>query len=399
MLHVAQREDLRLARDAHVVTDAPQDLAHEVDDVLVLGAVLLVRHKLACQLASAIRVLGSGARPRQAHALKLLAALANEQLGRAAAEEHVGVAVEHHRAARIAIYQVDQQVLRGERMLGAKPLPAREHHLANAPRANGRKRVVHFRPPLLARVALQRERHYHALATRGGRRLARETRDAARIHRGEAVHLQHAPAFVFHEHHLGQHEPKAREGLEELVGGLGILRVEAVEREEHRRLVDRSLNFVFHAFHLRQRNATPQAHVAVRALLVVVDELVGEALLQKAEPVDDVGIDGLGIRVDAGHGQSFRETCCRQLYRYHAPAPQHERSENAEASRPSRTARPPAPPPSRSPSRAPRGAFPLRALPTPPSRQRSRALHAAVAHPSRRLPPPPRFLDANPLIE
>ena len=115
------------------MADAPQNLAHEVDDVLVLGAVLLVRHKLACQLASAIRVLGSGARPRQAHALKLLTALANEQLGRAAAEEHVGVTVEQHRAARVAVYQVDQQVLRRERVLGKKPLPARENHLINAP--------------------------------------------------------------------------------------------------------------------------------------------------------------------------------------------------------------------------------------------------------------------------
>ena len=60
------------------MADAPQNLAHEVDDVLVLGAVLLVRHKLACQLASPIRVLGSGARPRQAHALELLAALGNQ---------------------------------------------------------------------------------------------------------------------------------------------------------------------------------------------------------------------------------------------------------------------------------------------------------------------------------
>ena len=233
------------------MADAPQDLAHEVDDMLVLGSVLLVCHKLACQLASAIRVLGSRARPRQAHALKLLAALANEQLGRATAEEHVGVAVEHHRAARIAVYQVDQQILRGERMLGAKPLPAREHHLADAPRANCRKRGVHFRPPLLARVALQRKRHYRALAARSACHLAREARDAARIHGGEAVHLQHAPALVFHKHHFGQHEPKAREGLEELVGGLRVLRVETAEREEHGRLVDRSLDFVFHAFHLR----------------------------------------------------------------------------------------------------------------------------------------------------
>ena len=251
MLHVAQRENLRFARDAHVVADAPQDLAHEVDDVLVLGAVLLVRHQLTCQLAGAIGVFGSRARPRQTHALKLLAALANEQLGRAAAKEHIGVAVEHHRAARIAVYQVDQQILRGERVLGAKPLPAREHHLANAPRANCRKRGVHFRSPLLARVALQRKRHYRALAARSACHLAREARDAARIHGGEAVHLQHAPALVFHEHHLGQHEPKAREGLEELVSGLGILRIEAVEREEHGRLVDRPLDFVFHAFHLR----------------------------------------------------------------------------------------------------------------------------------------------------
>ena len=231
-------------------------------------------------------------------------------------------------------------------MLGAKPLPAREHHLANAPRANRRKRGVHFRSPLLARIALQRKRHRYTLAARSACHLAREARDAARIHGGEAVHLQHAPALVFHKHHFGQHEPKAREGLEEFVSGLGILRIEAVEREEHRRLIDRPLNLVFHAFHLRQRNATPQAHVAVRALLVVVDELVGEALLQKAEPVDDIGIDGLGIRVHAGHGQSFRETCCRQLYRYRAPVPQHARSE-AETSRARRE--PPAHPPRRLP--------------------------------------------------
>ena len=251
VLHVAQREDLRLARNAHVMADAPQNLAHEVDDVLVLGAVLLVRHKLACQLASPIRVLGSGARPRQAHALELLAALANEQLGRAAAEEHVGVTVEQHRAARVAVYQVDQQVLRRERVLGKKPLPARENHLANAPRANSRKRSIHFRPPLLARIALQRERNRHALATRGACRLARETRDAARIHRREAVHLQHAPALVFHKHHFRQHELKARERFEELVGRLGVLRVEAIEREEHGRLVDGPLDFVFHVVHLR----------------------------------------------------------------------------------------------------------------------------------------------------
>ena len=136
-------------------------------------------------------------------------------------------------------------------MLGEKPLPAREHNLADAPRANRRKRGVHFRPPLLARVALQRKRHRYTLAARSACHLARETRDPARIHGGEAVHLQHAPALVFHENHLGQHEPKARERLEKLVGGLGILRVETVEREEHGRLVDRSLDFVFHTVHLR----------------------------------------------------------------------------------------------------------------------------------------------------
>ena len=196
-------------------------------------------------------------------------------------------------------------------MLGEKPLPARKYHLANAPRANRRERSVHFRPPLLARILFERERHRHALATRGTCHLACEARDSARVHGGEAVHLQHAPALVFHKHHLRQHEPKARKRLEKLVCCLGVLRIESVEREEHRRLIDWPLDFVFHTLHLRQRNATPQAHVAVRALLVIVDELVGEAFLQKAEPVDDVGIDGLRVRVHAGHGQSFRETSCR----------------------------------------------------------------------------------------
>ena len=63
--------------------------------------------------------------------------------------------------------------------------------------------------------------------------------------------MQHAPALVFHKHHFGQHELKARERFEELVGRLGVLRVEAIEREEHGRLVDGPLDFVFHTFHLR----------------------------------------------------------------------------------------------------------------------------------------------------
>ena len=57
MLHVAQREDLRLARDGDIVADAPQNLTHEMHDMLVFGAVLLVRHELACQLAGTIGIL------------------------------------------------------------------------------------------------------------------------------------------------------------------------------------------------------------------------------------------------------------------------------------------------------------------------------------------------------
>ena len=62
--------------------------------------------------------------------------------------------------------------------------------------------------------------------------------------------------------------------------------------------------FVLHVVERGQRNAAPQPQVAARADLVVIDELVGEPLLQGAERVHDVRRHRTRERVDFGHASS-----------------------------------------------------------------------------------------------
>ena len=122
-------------------------------------------------------------------------------------------------------------------MLGHKAQPPREHHLRHPALPYGCKRCVHGLAPRLARVGLKRERNGRALAGRCGSHHAREAGHAAGVHRSQRVHLQEAAALVLDEHDFRQHEPQPREGGHQLVGRRGIGGIEAVEREEHRRLL------------------------------------------------------------------------------------------------------------------------------------------------------------------
>ena len=63
---------------------------------------------------------------------------------------------------------------------------------------------------------------------------ARETLDTAGVHRAVEFTCRKAPHSFPDEHHFGQHEVQVGERLEQLIGRRGIVRVESVEREEHR---------------------------------------------------------------------------------------------------------------------------------------------------------------------
>ena len=270
----------------------------------MLGAVLRVVEQT---LRKAL-VLGGVGRcrtgSRQAHAFKFAAGFAHEQLGSAAAEEHVGVAVEQHGSVRGAVDQVHQQVLRRERLVGTQFQAAREHHLLHAAALDGVKPASHRLLPSGTRIEFQLVRNGAPRAMRRRQGKAREALDAAGVHRAKGVHLQESAVLVLDEHHLGQHEVQVGERLEQLIGRRRIMRVESVEREEHRLLCGRPCQLALGLVQGRQRDATPQAHEAGRTVLAVIHELIGEALLHKAERVDDISIERLGVRIDSGHSTS-----------------------------------------------------------------------------------------------
>lgn len=206
-------------------------------------------------------------------------------------------------------------------MLGRKAQPPREHHLRHPALPYGRKRCVHGLAPRLAGVGLKRKRNARALAGRRGGHHAREAGHATGVHRTQRVHLQEAPALVLDEHDFRQHEAKARERGHQLVGRRGIGSVEAIEREEHRRLAgasptgdltssrtSRNLTqraalavLVFHIAQTGQRDAAAESHVAAGTLLIVVNELVGEPLLQPAERIHQIRLNGNVACVNSRH--------------------------------------------------------------------------------------------------
>ena len=295
VLYVGERQDARLGGHVDVVACAVEHLSNEPHHVVVLGAVLRVGHQLVGQPRALFLGGAGGTRAGQAHALHLVAALAYQQLGRAAAEEHVGVAVQQHGAARRAVDEVHQQVLRRERLQRLEALAARQHHLADAPPPDGVERRFHVRAPRVTRVGLQLERDGTAVATRRSGGLAGEPRDAARIDRAQRVHLQIRAAIVLDEDHFGQHELQAGKRLEQLVGRRRVLGVETVEREEDGLLADGAFELAFDAVERRQRNAAPHAHEPDGAVFAIVDELVGETLLQRAIRIDNIGLDRLRV--------------------------------------------------------------------------------------------------------
>ena len=120
------------------------------------------------------------------------------------------------------------------------------------------------------------------------------------------------PALVLDEHDFRQHEPQAREGSHQLIGRRGIGGVEPVEREEHRRLVGIAPGgdltqraalavLVFHIAQTGQRDAAAESHVAAGTLLIVVNELVGEPLLQPAERIHQIRLNGNVACVNSRH--------------------------------------------------------------------------------------------------
>ena len=198
-------------------------------------------------------------------------------------------------------------------MLGRKAQPPREHHLRHPALPYGRKRCVHGLAPRLAGVGLKRKRNARALAGRRGGHHAREAGHATGVHRTQRVHLQEAPALVLDEHDFRQHEAKARERGHQLVDRRGIGSVEAIEREEHRRLTGGILTgcdlvqraalavLVFHIAQTGQRDAAAEPHVAAGTLLIVVNELVGEPLLQPAERIHQIRLNGNVACVNSRH--------------------------------------------------------------------------------------------------
>ena len=312
VLHMRERHDARLNRHIHVVARTREHVANELHHVIVLSSVLRIVHQALGQSCALSLVRACRTRARQTHAFNRLALLANEQLRRATAEEHVGVTVQDHRSARITVDEVDQQILRGEGMLGHQLLATRENNLAHTALFNGGKRLAHGLVPLLARILLKHVRDGFALAL--GRHLAcaHEALNATGVHRAERVHLQHRALLALDEHDLGKHETQAREGAEKLVGRRRVFRIEAIEGEEHGRLRNAVLTvkstLVVDALERRHRNAAAKAHIAHGTSLVVVNELVGKTLLQRAERVDDISVEALGERENFRHDASFETT-------------------------------------------------------------------------------------------
>ena len=195
------------------VACAVEHLADEPHHVVVLGAVLRGRPSAQRPDARALpRWAPAGHVPARHMLSNSCAALAHQQLGRAAAEEHVGVAVQQHGAARRAVDKVHQQVLRRERLRPRSALPRRDSTtLSTRPALDGVK------PASTARATPRASRapavYGDAAAVAGGAASAwrDEACDAARVYRAKRVHLQKRAALVLDEHHFGQHELQAGE--------------------------------------------------------------------------------------------------------------------------------------------------------------------------------------------
>ena len=131
--------------------------------------------------------------------------------------------------------------------------------------------------------------------------MAHEAIDPALIDGPQAVHLQERPLFVLDKHQFGQHQAQAWKCRHHVVSRLGVFGVKAVERKEHRR---KPSVLAYHVgFAQRcQSDAAAQTQVAYGAFLVVVHKLIGEALLQHAEGVDDIGVQRHRARIELSHG-------------------------------------------------------------------------------------------------
>ena len=112
VLHVGKPHDLGRGGNIDVVANSVKNAANELHHVIVLGAVLPVGQKRLCQRVRFRRRSSGGACPRQAHRYHHIAAFTHEKLGCAAAKEDVGVTVQKHRAAGIAVDEVYEQILR-----------------------------------------------------------------------------------------------------------------------------------------------------------------------------------------------------------------------------------------------------------------------------------------------
>ena len=156
VLHVLQHLDLRRCRNINVIAIAGEHFAHEFHYVFVLATVLFATKQFVRQGLLLFRRFAVRARASKAHAFHVCPLLAQQQLGRAATEEHVAVTIQEHRAAGAAVDQVHQHILRRKRLFGRKLDAARRHEFLNLARRDAAKSHVHDASPLVKRVTLQR---------------------------------------------------------------------------------------------------------------------------------------------------------------------------------------------------------------------------------------------------
>ena len=112
VLHMGKSHDLGHGGNIDVVANAVKNAANELHHVIVLGAVLPVGQKRLCQRVRFRRRSSGRTCPRQTHRFHHIAAFTHEKLGCAAAKEDVGVTVQKHRAASVAVDEVHEQILR-----------------------------------------------------------------------------------------------------------------------------------------------------------------------------------------------------------------------------------------------------------------------------------------------
>ena len=132
-------------------------------------------------------------------------------------------------------------------------------------------------------------------------RMAHKAVNATLVHRAQAVYLQKRTLLVLDKYQLGQQQAQPRKSRHHVIGRLGVFRIEAVEGKEYRR---KAFILAYHiGFAKRcQGNAAAQPHIAYGMFFVVVHELVGEALLQDTEGVDDIGGKRHRARIELSHG-------------------------------------------------------------------------------------------------